>query len=317
MNHETAFNRRAIPDSATIGTWTARDGWPLRRFDWAPAGKPRGSILFQPGRGDIFEKYLETFDHWRRAGWTITSFDWRGQGGSGRLGPDPRIGHAMDLAPMVDDLEAFAADWRRDHAGPYVAIAHSMGGHLLMRALVEKRVTPDAAVMIAPMLGLHSAPLPAGLARHVARLMAGVGSPARAAWKNNERPTSGNTSRQTFLTGDTDRYADEIWWKQHQPDLALGPPSWGWLAAAYESLLTLDAPGALEAIDTPILLIGADHDKLVDPAAIRRAATRLKNVELVMFGRESAHEILREADPVRNRALALIDSFLDKRAPVR
>src|SRR5256885_5327523 len=39
--------------------------------------------LFQGGRGDIFEKYLESFSHWKGQGWTITSFDWRGQGGSG------------------------------------------------------------------------------------------------------------------------------------------------------------------------------------------------------------------------------------------
>jgi lysophospholipase len=36
---------------------------------------------------------------------------------------------------------------------------------------------------------------------------------------------------------------------------------------------------------------------------------------VVAFGPESAHEILREADPVRNRAITAIDHFLDSRAP--
>jgi lysophospholipase len=31
-----------------------------------PDAPPRGSLLFMPGRGDAYEKYLETFEHWRR-----------------------------------------------------------------------------------------------------------------------------------------------------------------------------------------------------------------------------------------------------------
>jgi lysophospholipase len=318
MNHEAAFDRRAIPATASVGDWRAGDGWRHRRFDWpAPSGMARGSILFQGGRGDIFEKYLDSFDHWRGLGWSITSFDWRGQGGSGRLGPDPRVGHASDFAPFVDDLTAFFDSWRAATRGPHVVIAHSMGGHLLMRALAERRIVPDAAVLIAPMLGLHSAPFPTGVAALVSRLMTRIGAPTRAAWKSNERPGAREAQRQIFLTGDKDRYADELWWKAHQPDLALGPPSWAWLAAAYASTGALEAPGRLEGIATPMLILGADHDRLVDPAAIRRAATRLPHAELTMFGGESAHEILRESDPVRQRALSLIDDFLDRTVVAR
>ena len=44
--------------------------------------------------------------------------------------------------------------------------------------------------------------------------------------------------------------------------------------------------------------------------AIRRAVRLLPDARLLEFGPEAAHEILREADPVRDRALARIDSFL-------
>ena len=74
-------------------------------------------------------------------------------------------------------------------------------------------------------------------------------------------------------------------------------------------------PGLLEAVTTPILLLEARQDRLVDPRAIERAAARLPNAELRAWGAESAHEILREADPVRDQALAAIDRFLDANAP--
>ena len=68
------MDRRAIPPHAQESMWAAADGHAVRRIDWPGAADgPRGSILFQGGRGDIFEKYLESFAHWQDRGWTITS----------------------------------------------------------------------------------------------------------------------------------------------------------------------------------------------------------------------------------------------------
>ena len=38
----------------------------------------------------------------------------------------------------------------------------------------------------------------------------------------------------------------------------------------------------------------------------------MPRAELLRFGAEAAHEILREADPVRDQALERIDEFLDR-----
>ncbi|NNM76809.1 alpha/beta hydrolase [Sphingomonas sp. ID1715] len=308
------FNRRAVPEGATISSWTAADGWPHRTFEWQ-GGDGRGSILFLGGRGDIFEKYFEAFDHWHRAGWNVASFDWRGQGGSGRLSSDPMCGHAARFAPWIDDLAQFFAEWSARTPGPRIVIAHSMGGHLTLWALSERRIDPDAAVLVAPMLGLKSAPFGARVAARVAALMCRVGKPERLAWKANERPGVPIRGRLALLTHDADRYEDELWWKAQKPEIAVGPPSWAWVAEAYRSTLALEERGRLEHVATPILILAAERDRLVDYAAIRRAAVRLPDARLRSWGPESAHEILREADPVRDAALAEIDRFLADRAP--
>lgn len=314
MNAPTTF-RRAIPSDAGITEWQAPDGWRLRRFEWPGSGPEagRGSILFQGGRGDVFEKYLESFAHWHDAGWSVTSLDWRGQGGSGRLSDNARVGHAIDFAPWIADLKAFSIDWQRDHSGPRVVMGHSMGGHLILQALIEKAIDPDAAVLVAPMLGLR-APVSPKLGEWVARYMRGRGNPARAAWKGHERPGA-KLDRQKLLTSDVTRYEDEQWWYERLPDIKLGPPSWSWLAEAFTATREQRADPRLETLATPVLMLVADADALVDPRAAISTAERLPDIELVRFGRESAHEILREADPVRDRALAAIDTFLAKRAP--
>ena len=307
--------RRAIPAGARISHWTAPDGWPLRRFDWPAEGSSRGSILFQGGRGDIFEKYLEALAHWHGQGWSITAFDWRGQGGSGRLSPDPHVGHVENFDIFISDFGAFWTDWSRDAAGPRVVMGHSMGGHLILRALTEGVARPDAAVLIAPMLGLHS-PLGARGGERLARILGGVGNSARAAWKVNERPAT-TTTRQALLTHDLARYDDEIYWQSAKPELLLGPPSWRWLMQAFESTRRLRDDPRLRTMTVPVLMIVAEADKLVNPKAALQVASRLPDARVVRFGSESAHEVLREADGVRNRAIGEIDIFLASRAQQR
>jgi lysophospholipase len=304
-------SRRAIPEDARITLWQAPDGWKLRRFDWPVAGACRGSIMFQGGRGDVFEKYLEAFGHWHDQGWHVTSLDWRGQGGSGRLLSDPHIGHIDDFATYIADLAAFWRDWVVEVPGPHVLMGHSMGGHLALRALVEGAVRADAAVLIAPMLGLHS-PIRASLSERLAKIMGAIGDPARLAWKGNERPAT-TTTREALLTHDHSRYEDELYWQQIRPELRMGPPSWQWLIRAFESTRVLNGDRRLQAMAVPTLLIVAEADKLVSPAAALQVAAKLPDARVVRFGAESAHEILREVDAVRDRALVEIDGFLTSR----
>ncbi len=302
---------RQIPADATIGRWVAGDGWRLRTFARpAPAGPARGSILFLGGRGDHFEKYLEAFAGWHAAGWHVDSVDWRGQGGSGRTVAGSNVGHIDDFSTWVADLADFARLWRSRTPGPHVIMGHSMGGHLLLRALAERVVACDRAVLIAPMLGFI-APYPDRLGVAIAAVMCRLGKPTRAGWRENERPGYGAVLRQRLLTRDDRRYADELWWHAKDPTLALGPGSWGWIAASYRSFVGLGRPGRLEAVDTPVLILGAEGDRLVSPQAIRRAAARLPAATLHLYGGGSAHEILRERDDVRTDALARITAHLE------
>ena len=79
----------------------------------------------------------------------------------------------------------------------------------------------------------------------------------------------------------------------------------------------MDRPGVLEAVQTPVFIVATSNDKLVAPQAIVRAENRLPRGEALIFGDEAHHEILREADPVRDRALAAIDLFLARVAPAQ
>lgn len=312
---QTGFDRRRIPETARETRWALPDGHLLRRIDWPRADRPRGSLLFMPGRGDSYEKYLETLDYWVGQGWRVTAADWRGQGMSGRLGTDAVTGHVADFSVWVDDLAVLWAAWREETPGPHVLVAHSMGGQIALRAVAEGRIAPDALVLSAPMLDVAGPPLPRWLLHGAARVMAALGDPRRPAWKWSEKPGQVPADRISLLTRDPERYADELWWRENRPELVMGPASWGWLEGAFASMRGLSRPGVLERIATPVLIIGAENDRLVGFGGILRAAARLPQGDLVRLGPEARHEVLREDDAVRDRVLAAIDEFLSRRAP--
>jgi lysophospholipase len=308
------IDRRAVPAGAFFTGWQAPDGWQYRRLNW-PLPKhvrARGSLLFAGGRGDFIEKYIEVLHHWHAQGWHVTAFDWRSQGGS--RGHIVR-GHLDSLDPLVDDLAALIEDWRASAPAPHVAVAHSMGGHVLLRTLAEGRAHLDAAVLIAPMLGINSGVLPPWLAAWTAATMRFIGWDRLPVWRSSTPPPPVGSLRQSYLTGCRDRYEDELWWWQKEPGYNLGTPSWGWLDAAYRSCARL-TPERLAEVSTPILLLGTERDRLVSPQAIKRAARLVPGAELLMF-EEAGHEILREADRVRLQALDTIDLFLDRHAMQR
>lgn len=313
------MDRCTIPASAVEARWTAPDGAAIRRIDWPGTEQEngsRGSILFFGGRGDFYEKYLEALEYWHRSGWRVTAMDWRGQAGSGRLGNDPVTGHVSDFSVWLDDLAAFWAEWKAQRPGPHILAAHSMGGHLALRAAVEGRVDPDALVLSAPMLGFVGG-IPNAVAHAAAKAMCKIGDPARPAWKWSEKPGEVPASRQALLTHDDARYQDELSWRGQRPELVMGPGSWGWVERAYASMDEIFADDRLESLKTPVAMVATSHDKLVGIAAIEEAVRRLPNAELLCFGKEARHEILREEDGVRDQAMATIDAFLEKVSPAK
>jgi lysophospholipase len=306
-----AFNRRAIPSDATLREWLAPDGWAYRRMEWPRPQDTaaRGSILFAGGRGDFIEKYLEVQNHWHERGWNVSSFDWRSQGGSRG---DIKAGHLESLDPLVDDLAALIAAWREEVPGPHVVVAHSMGGHVLLRVLAERAPAIDAAVAVAPMVQINSAPLPGFAAAATAQSMTALGFGRTAAWSGPEVPEPVGSARQGFLTGCAERYEDELFWWGREPGFNLGTPSWGWLNAAYRSCALL-TDAALAKVKVPVLFVATERDRLVSAPEIRRAAGAIPDAELLMF-EDAAHEILREIDSVRLKAFARIDRFLEEHA---
>src|ERR1700761_850551 len=72
------------------------------RFD---AETPTAICLLLNGQTEFIEKYFEVIDELRGRGFSVVTFDWRGQGGSDRLLPDARKAHIEDFTAYDQDLD--------------------------------------------------------------------------------------------------------------------------------------------------------------------------------------------------------------------
>ncbi len=245
----------------------------------------------------------------------MTAADWRGQAGSGRLGGDDR------RPGIVDDLGAVGraisprsgANGRANGAGPQVLVGHSMGGHLVLRAVAERALEPAPAALLlsAPMLDVLPERVPAALRHALARAMCGIGDPLRPGWRWSERPGEVPRARQGLLTHDAARYADELWWRARGRSWRWGRAAGAGCAPRWPRSARWPGRGCSRAVDLPIYIVATSTDRLVGARAIARAAARLPRARNAVVRARSAHEILREVDSVRDRALAGIDRFLE------
>jgi lysophospholipase len=269
------------------------------------------------GQTEFIEKYFEVIDELRGRGFSVITFDWRGQGGSDRLLPDRRKAHIADFRDYDRDLDAMLRQIVKPLALqqglPVIAMAHSMGGHILLRHLHEVPAEFSAAIFCAPMLGINPRGAPWWVVEKIAAYMNRHGPSEDYVWGMATRDQLKLPFAAQIVTSDPERYARNQALLVANPGLRLNGPTWGWLGAALDALALTRTPGYAETIQTPSLLFGAGHDRVCDTGALQTFARRMPTAEFVeITGAE--HEILMERDMFRAALWRRFDAFLLSRS---
>jgi lysophospholipase len=283
----------------------AEDGLRLRAAILPATGPRRGRVALLHGRTEFLEKYEEVAAFLAARGWDVVSTDWRGQGGSDRMLSDPLRGYARDFAEYQLDLAALLAAPEAQGDGPLLMVAHSMGGGIGLRALVEGRHPFAAAVFSAPMWGLSLSPLTEWTARAMSAVAVQLGLGSRyAPGGGGGKPYALGDFEGNALTSDPDGFAWIAARTREVGDHALGGPTLGWTHAAFREIDAL----AAETIPVPALAVFGGDEAVVSPAAIRDRAARSGAMLVEIPG--GRHELFFEKPPLRAAAWEAIDRFL-------
>ncbi len=305
--------KNPVPSGPTSGDFPGYDGAPLRFARWAPTRGPvRGTVCIFEGRGEYIEKYFEVVADLQRRGFAVAIHDWRGQGASHHQLANRRKGHIRSFTEFDRDLAAFM-----EHVvlpacpPPYFALAHSMGGNVLLRHAIATDSWFERIVLCAPMIELAAdkVRIPAAVARFIVEVVSLFGGSTFYVPGGSDTAEETEAFANNTLTSDIERWARNRQVLEAAPELGLGSATMGWLRAAYRSCAYVSAPEFARRVQVPLLLVSAGGDRIVSTAAIENFASRLKiGAHVTMPGAE--HEILQETDAIRQHFWSVFDAYL-------
>jgi lysophospholipase len=298
-----------VPEGAVVGELRAPDGVTLRYARWLPPPGRKGTVCLFQGRAEFIEKYFEVVTELRQRGFAVVTLDWRGQGRSQRQLADTRKGHVRSFKEYDGDLETLMREVvLPDCPPPYFALAHSMGGAILLRAAGQRRRWFERVVLSAPMIALHGRAM-SRAARTTAKALRLIGLgrsyvPSGGATAVTSLPFIGNE-----LTSDAVRYARSSAIVEAEPALGLGSPTIAWLDSAYAVMSTFADESFPRSLRQPILIIAAGQDTVASTPAIEQFAIRMRaGAHVVIAG--ARHELLMEQDYYRGQFWAAFDAFV-------
>ena len=297
------------PGGHLTATLRTADGLDLRVTRWHPAGVSCGTVVICQGRAEFIEKYFETVGELLARKLSVVAFDWRGQGLSERELPNRFKGHIDDFSIYERDLDAILAQVLEPFCPrPWFALAHSMGGAIVLAQARAGRSPFARIVTTAPMIDLYGLHFPRA-SRALAELLNAMGLGAAFIPFGTSQARLMRAYYGNKLTHDEARYhrcAEVL----HADDrLCLGDPTIGWINAAFRLMDEFADAEYPRRIMVPTLVLCAGSDRVTDARAIERFGHRLKAGSVIVLP-GSHHEILQERDDLRAQFWAAFDAFV-------
>jgi lysophospholipase len=306
-----ATPKNPVPLGASVGYLKGKRGARLRFARWPSSLKQRhGTVCVFPGRTEFIEKYFEVVGELRRRGFAVAVLDWRGQGGSSRLLKNSLKGHVRDFTDYEDDVTRFMNEVALpDCPPPYYALAHSMGGTVLLKAATQRGVWFSRMVITAPMLKILHLPMSAATVASLTGLVTLCGFGRSIVPGGMKGYRACRVFADNPLTADRERFLRNLSVLDAAPQLAVGPPTIGWLHSALGAMAAVEGHKFPDRLRVPVLMLAAGDDHIVSSKATEEFAARLKVGTQILL-RGARHEILQEKDLIREQFWAAFDAFV-------
>jgi lysophospholipase len=292
----------------TTGFIKNRDGGDIR-YAKSEAADEAGALVVVDGRTEFMAKYAEVFYDLRDTGFSFYIYDHRGQGESSRLLSDRQKGHVEHFDDYVEDLHLFLETVVKPKPGRGVfLLSHSMGG--TVSVLHERKYpgTVSGMILCSPMFSVNTAPFPPLVAKILSRVMDLLGFGSR--YVPGGQPYDHHHSfENNDLTDSFARYELNRRRVEENPKVALGGPTFSWLAEAFAAMerIKTDTP----PLRIPMLLLVGEEDTVVGQKVQKQFCSNQPHCSLIALP-HGKHELLMEKDQVRDAVLRHIRDFLQR-----
>jgi lysophospholipase len=300
-----------VPEGAHAGFLETIDGVKLRYARFAKTtGAAKGTICLVQGRTEFIEKYFETIADFQGRGFSVATFDWRGQGGSQRLIGNSRLGYVDTFDDYWTDLRSFHASiLLPDCPPPYYLVGHSMGGLVSLYAGLRDRMMFERIFLSSPMVGLGGQPLSSAGMASVCEFMSYLGLGQLPVARRADKPASEMAFPGNPVTSDLMRFTRSVDVLKARPDLEIGAPTIRWVAAAMRAMARASLDDFPGGIKIPVLMLAAGRDGVVATAATEQLGLRMRTGRHMIVP-SARHELFMENDAIRAQVLAAFDAFI-------
>ena len=236
---------------------------PAQRYGVAAAATmPRAQILVMPGYGDFAETHYRQIRAFIGQFYVSWALDGAGQGGSGRGVSPHDLGHVDSFDPDEAAVHAMIQQTIRPTPGsPLVLVAEGTAAPVALRALQRDPSGISAVILVRPSFR-SSAGVDANVIDWAARLHLGfIRAPGGFGWRHD--------ANSPDVTTDQGRRQA---WQAANPDLRMGDPSLGWLAA-FQDLVGQEQATGWSRVSTSVLMLSAHGAADSDAGPICRALT--------------------------------------------
>ena len=293
-------NPRWRSECVEQGDFSSFDGLNLRYYHASQGeGKePKGCIVMLHGYCGFWGKFHEVAHFF---------LEQRVHGYSGRQIDDKDMVHVMDYADYIADIKTLMDKIVMPSAGklPKIIYAHSMGGAIAALFLEEHPEYFDAAVLSSPMFSIKTGNTPKIAVKLLCakiRLLHKENLPFPGGKRFDGIPTFATSSarsekRYNYIFNQ--RLKDEHYHTYMMSN--------GWGAASFKATARL-LRGASK-VKTPVLLLTAGNDSLVNMSGHEKFAKRASNVQHINY-EDSKHEIYNDVDDVREKYFNDIFNFI-------
>jgi lysophospholipase len=304
--HEVTSPTPGGPEYFWLGEAPTR----VRAARWRASGPARGTLILFPGRSSILGLRMPFLKPVHDQGWTIYSWDWRGQGESDRWLKNPRL---IDVQSSFDEyvqdaLEVLAQAKQDGAPSPVAAMGVSLGGHVLLRTLQEGAAL-DAAVLQVPLCDVKTRPWPASVARLFARVANrwGLGDYAAPG-----QPTIDIKAVVSRIQRSPQMEAAKAFIEAH-PQTITDTVTIRWADAMFRSIDQARSPERLSKIRTPTLLVAADQDQICDTKACEEVASHIPGAQFLLI--QGDHFFFTQAQAKLEGLQSQVAEFLNHVAP--
>lgn len=298
-----------VPEDHKAGYFAGCDGRQLRYALFRSTGQnAKGTIVLLQGRNECIEKYFETIRNLTEAGFWVATFDWRGQGGSERILRNKKRGFVKRFRHFEDDLKIFLEQVVLPDARiPFYAIAHSMGGLILLSASPNIANRIDRIVLLAPFIGTHISGFKLVITKLLLGFINGIGLGSLPIIRR--RQASGK--RFNILASDETRFVRNNKIFETYPEFETGVPSIKWVHLMFKAMKRVNKQEHLERITIPTIIMAGSHDGIVPFETFEDLSSKFRAGQLIPFD-GARHELMTEIDIYREPTLAATIAFFTK-----